>query len=67
LKIGVVPVNVLATLRKLGRTIMPAYVIPEHVITDAAKFEEYRGKGADNGQVWRARALSDKGRKPQNA
>jgi len=28
------------------RTFMPAYLIAEHTITDAAKFEEYRTKAA---------------------
>jgi len=46
---------------------MPAYYIAEHIITDAAKFEEYRVKvgpmiGPDDCQA--RRTLSDQRRKP---
>jgi len=42
---------------------MPAYYIAEHIITDPAKFEEYRGQGwPDDCQAWRT--LPHQGRKP---
>ena len=45
---------------------MPAYLIAEHIVTDAAKFEEYRTKvGPMIARLWRA--LPDKRRKPQVA
>ena len=43
---------------------MPAYLIIEHKITDAAKFEQYRvAVGPILGEAWSA--LLDEGRQPQ--